>query len=124
MNDAQPPQQGHSLPTLTQIGSSVDPVYTRREMTFYVLTGNEGATISSLNASVSVYFSLSSFLIGIAFSIYINAIFYDKVNAAGTVAKSLVAPTIGLIGLAFLLLGIAGVRRRSTLWNDIKRTVN
>ena len=114
MSDTTPPSG--SAPT----GSSVNPVYTKRNMTLYALTESEISTISALNAQVSMYFSISSFLLSACLSVYTNAVFYDTLNAAGALAKGYVAPLIGLLGAAFLIMGLIGVRRRASLVKQLK----
>lgn len=101
-------------------GSSVTPVYTRRNMTMYALTESEVSTISSVNTQVSVDFALSSFLFSAALGVYTNSIFYNELNAAGSLAKYYAAPITFALGLVFLVRGVAGVRRRSKLWSGLK----
>lgn len=101
-------------------GSSVTPVYTRRNMTMYALTESEVSTISSVNTQVSVDFALSSFLFSAALGVYTNSIFYNELNPAGSLAKYYAAPITVALGLVFLVRGVAGVRRRSKLWSGLK----
>lgn len=102
------------------VGVQVNNLYTQRRIKYYAITESEAVVLASENVNASVYFSLASFLVGIAISIWVNALFYTTVNASGELARSYVAPVLLLVGVVSLFMGIAARRRGSSLWSEIK----
>ena len=88
-----PPTTGRRA-TLPPIGSTVNIVYTTRQVRHYALSENEIDNLSQLNSSAALDFSLASFLLSASIGVYTNSIFYDRLNAEGTLAKSYVAPLV------------------------------
>jgi hypothetical protein len=90
-------------------GCVVAPVYTRRSMTVYVIPSSELKIISHLNTMAMVFFSIGSFVLSSALSIYIDASFSNEAQPVSEFAKTLkdvVAPIL-LVGTAiFYGLGI------------------
>jgi hypothetical protein len=117
-SEATPPSG--SQPSATLTGASVNPIYTRRNMTMYALTESEITTISQLNTDVSLHFSIASFLLSMALGVYTNALFYDKLNSAGSLAQGFAAPLVLLLGMVFAIRGLFGLKRRSDLWSKLK----
>lgn len=87
-------------------GSKVDPVYTRRKMKMFLLNDGEVRTISILNMQATVFFTIASFFASAGLGIYTNAIFYEKLSPAGQVAWNIAAPSLLVLSVAFLVLGV------------------
>jgi hypothetical protein len=103
-----------------QIGSSVVPLYVERRMKVYAVTEGEFATLSTLNAQQTIFFSVALALISGAVSIWANAVFYNDVPPAAYVAKMFVAPAGILLAIVFLVLAGLAVRSGRSTWRSIK----
>lgn len=109
-----------SQPTAPVSGSSVTPVYTKRNMRMFVINEGEYQTISAMNSQATASFSVSSFFASAGLGIYTNAVFAEKLTSAGEVAQVVAAPALLVMSIALLVLGILSLRSRRRIWDDIR----
>jgi protein-S-isoprenylcysteine O-methyltransferase Ste14 len=111
-------QQEGGAPLL--IGSSVVPLYVERRMKVYAITESEFGSLSTLNAQTTMFSSIASLVLGIAVSIWVNALFYTEMPAPAYVAKVFVAPILVLIAVAFYYLAWHARKNRTSAWSVIQ----
>ncbi len=103
-----------------QVGSSVLPLYVERKMKVYAITEHELESLSTRNAQTTAFYSIGSFILSAAISVWGNAIFYTELPAPALVAKYYGAPLSGLMALVFFGLGLHAARSRKSTWQQIK----
>ena len=113
----------NTIPTVSNsalTGATMRPQYMGRTMTTYPVSEPEMEQISSLNAQVTVRFSVATFLFGLAASIWTNAMFANELTAAGYLATYYVAPLLLLFSLGYAIGGVVAWRKRGNAWEKIK----
>jgi hypothetical protein len=93
-------------------GATMRPRYMGRVMNTYPVSEPEMEQISSLSAQATTRFSLSTFLVGIGASIWVNATFYTALTPEAKIATMYVAP---------LLVGFGGLSAFAGCWAQYKR---
>lgn len=89
-------------------------------MTTYPVSEPEMEHISSLSSQVTTRFSVSTLLLGLASSIWINAMFYTQLTPIAYVASLYLAPLL-LVGSVGYAIGAFWARRnRTSAWERIK----
>src|SRR5260370_5744172 len=78
-----------------QGGSSLVPLYVVRRMKVYALHESEFDSLSRLNGQAMASYSVASFCLSAALSVWINVAFYTDVPPAAFVMKMVVAPLRG-----------------------------
>jgi len=101
-------------------GATMRPVYMGRVMNTYPVSDFELERISSLNAQVTARFSAASLLVGLAVSIWANAIFYTSLTPAGTLAAYYLAPLLFAGAAGYAVSGWIARRNRASEWQRIK----
>jgi hypothetical protein len=89
-------------------------------MTTYPISEPEMEQISSLNAQVTVRFSVASLLLGLSASIWTNAIFVTEMTAAGQLASYYLAPILLVFAAGYAVAGYLARRNRASAWEKIK----
>jgi membrane protein DedA with SNARE-associated domain len=102
-------------------GATVETVYVKRQIVAYAVFETEVASISSLNAQTTVFFSIASALVSFAAGIWANALFSEKLTAAGEVAAYIGAPLLVVIAVVFAGLGYHAFKTRKSQVEDIRR---
>jgi len=115
----QPPPHEDAAP-LQISGSSVVPLYVERKMKIYAVPEFEFDSLASRNTQATTFFSVGSFLLSAAISIWINAIFYTDVPPAAVIAKTYVAPLGVLLACVFFGLAWQATKSRKSSWERIK----
>ncbi len=92
-----------------------------RIMNTYPVSEPEMDNISSLSAQVTVRFSFASLLLGLAASIWTNAVFYSELTPAGLLAARYVAPLLFAFAFLFAVGGGYSFWKRSNAWERIKQ---
>lgn len=101
----------------------MQPVYTRRLMTVYVIPTNELKTISHLNTVAMFCFSIGSFVLSFALGIYIDVAFSENAQNLSASAKALetwVGPILLFGSLLFYGLGIWQLITRRSVFKTIR----
>jgi hypothetical protein len=101
-------------------GAIMRPHYMGRMMTTYPISEPELENISTLNAQVTVRFSVASFLLALALGIWTNAIFATELTPAGLLASEFVAPLLSLFAIGYAIAGAMSRRSRTSAWERIK----
>jgi hypothetical protein len=101
-------------------GATMRPRYMARTMNTYPVSEPEMDQISSLNAQANVRYSAASLLLGLAASIWTNAVFVEKMTAAGQLAEQFVAPLLLFFSFCYFVGGVVAQWRRRGKWNQIK----
>jgi hypothetical protein len=70
----------------------MQPRYMGRTMIMYPVSETELENISSLSGQVTFRFSLTTLFLGLAASIWTNAVFYTELTPAGVLAAHFVGP--------------------------------
>ncbi len=89
-------------------------------MNTYPVSESEMDYISSLNAQATVRYSSSTFLLGIAISIWVNAAFYQQLTPIAELATYYVAPFLALAAALFASGGVWAQHKRKGEWAKIK----
>jgi hypothetical protein len=105
-------------------GATMRPRYMGRIMNTYPVSEPEMENISSLSAQASVRFSVASLLLGLAASIWTNAMFYKELTPEGVLASHYVAPLMLVFSVGFALGGFWVQRKRASAWEKIKQDSN
>lgn len=101
-------------------GATMRPQYMGRTMTTYPVSEPEMEQISSLSAQITTRFSVATLLLGLAASIWTNAMFVTALTPAGQLASQYVAPLLLLFSFGFAIGGIIARRNRTSTWARIK----
>jgi hypothetical protein len=96
------------------------PRYMGRTMNTYPVSESEMENISSLSGQTTVRFSIASLLLGLAGSIWINAIFYTEWTPAGQLAAHYIAPLLLLFSIGYAIGGFFARNKRASAWERIK----
>ncbi len=96
------------------------PRYMGRTMNTYPVSEPEMELITSFNAQATVRYSFATFVLGIACSIWVNAIFYNDLTPMGLFATKYVAPFFLFCAAVFAIAGSMAQYRRGSLWDRIK----
>ena len=113
---AETPSFSNSVPA----GATMRPKYMGRTMTTYPVSEPEMEQISSLSGQVTVRFSIASLLLGLAASIWTNAIFVTEMTPAGQLASLYAAPILLIFSLGYAVGGYLARRNRANAWEKIK----
>jgi peptidoglycan/LPS O-acetylase OafA/YrhL len=89
-------------------------------MTTYPVSEPEMDQISSLSGQVTARFSAASLLVGLAASIWTNAVFVNEMTPTGQLATYYVAPLLLLFAFGYALAGYLARRKRASTWDKIK----
>ena len=95
-------------------GATMRPRYMGRIMNTYPVSEPEMEIISSLNAQAVVRFSAASLLLGLAASIWTNAVFYTALTPAGEVAVHYIAPILFFFSAGFAVGGVIAQWRKGS----------
>ena len=101
-------------------GATMRPRYMGRTMTTYPVSEPEMEQISSLSGQVTRRFSVSTLLLGLAASIWINAIFYSELTPIAFVACFFLAPLLMIGSVGYAIGGFLARRSRASAWEKIK----
>jgi hypothetical protein len=101
-------------------GATMRPQYMGRVMNTYLVSEPEMENISSLSAQSTARFSISTLLLGLAASVWINAIFYSELTPDAKVACYYVAPLLLVFSAVFVIGGIWAQHKRRNAWQRIK----
>lgn len=100
----------------------MQPRYMGRTIDTYPVSDHEMENLSGLETATTIRFSIASGMLGLASSIWTNAIFVTEMTAAGTLAYQFLAPLILLASLGFAISGFVSTRKKKTAWQRIKDT--
>jgi len=98
----------------------MQPRYMGRIMNTYPVSEPEMDNISSLNAQTTVRFAASTFLAGLAASIWTNAMFVTDLTPEAKVTSYFVAPLLVLFAIAFAIGGCVAHFKRNSKWQSLK----
>jgi hypothetical protein len=101
-------------------GATMRPRYMGRTMTTYPVSEPEMDQISSLSGQVTARFAAASLLIGLAASIWTNAVFVNEMTPTGQLATYYVASIFIFFAAAYALSGYLARRKRASTWEKIK----
>jgi hypothetical protein len=101
-------------------GATMRPKYMGRTVTTYPVSEPEMEQISSLNGQVTARFSIATLLLGLAASIWANAIFYTDWTPAGQLASVYLAPLLLIFSIGYAISGFLARRHRVSAWERIK----
>jgi hypothetical protein len=102
----------------------MQPRYMGRTMNTYPVSESEMELISSFNAQTTVRYSIATFTLGLACSIWVNASFYDDLTQLAIFATKYAAPFFLLCAAGFAIGGSMAQYQRGSLWDRIKRESN
>jgi hypothetical protein len=111
-----PPSFSDHVPS----GATMRPQYMGRTMVTYPVSEPEMDQISSLSAQVTARFSVATLLLGLAASIWTNAVFVNEMTPAGQLASYYAAPILLLFAAGYAIGGYLARRKRSSAWEKIK----
>jgi hypothetical protein len=101
-------------------GATMQPRYMGRTMTTYPVSEPEMDQISSLSGQVTARFAVASLLVGLAASIWTNAVFVNEMTPTGQLATYYVAPLLLFFAAGYALSGYLARRKRASAWDKIK----
>jgi high-affinity Fe2+/Pb2+ permease len=102
-------------------GATMQPRYMGRIMNTYPVSEPEMEMISSLAAQETILYSMATLLLGLATSIWVGALFADKLKPEGTLACEFVAPLLMFFAAASALFGFLSHRKKNNKWEALKR---
>src|SRR5258708_3293459 len=91
--------------TLQIFGSSLVPLYVERKMKVYALTETEFDSLATRTAQATAFYSVGSFLLSAAISVWVNSAFYTEVPPAAFALKLFMAPLVVAVACAAFWLG-------------------
>lgn len=111
-----------SSPTVGEVpsGATMQPRYMGRIMNTYPVSEPEMDHISELNAQATIRYSISSLCLGLASSIWTNAMFVAEFTPVGQFASTYIAPFFSILAVSFLVGGYVAQRNRKNEWAKIK----
>jgi hypothetical protein len=89
-------------------------------MKVYAVPEFEFDSLAVRNTQGTTYYSIASFLLSAALSVWVNAAFYTEVPAAASVMKTYAAPLVLVVSVLFFFLGWMSGRSRQSTWARIK----
>ncbi|WNV10168.1 hypothetical protein [Tardiphaga sp. 709] len=101
-------------------GATMQPRYMARTMTTYPISEPEMDQISSLSGQVTTRLSVATLLLGLATSIWTNAVFANEMTAAGQLATYYVAPVFIVFAIGYAVSAYWAHRKRTSAWEKIK----
>ena len=121
MSTDSPPKATHSISfDVGAVGSFVQPVYLRREMTFYAIEQSELESISSFNTLASAFFSATASLLFLGVGIWVESTFQEAMTPEAMLLRNFGAPVLWALALGCGCLGIWAKRRRSDQLSTIR----
>jgi hypothetical protein len=105
-------------------GATMRPRYMGRIMNTYPVSEPEMEHVSSLSAQATIRFSMATFLLGLALSIWINATFYTDLTLEAKMATKYIAPFLLAFSVVFAIGGGWAQFRRRDAWTKIKAESN
>lgn len=102
-------------------GAIVTTAYAEREVKVFGILESEARMISTFNTLSTTFFSVSSGLVSVAIGIWINGAFAEKPTPAGQLLSSFAAPSLCVLAVVFLVLGIWARSSRGSTWDTIQR---
>jgi hypothetical protein len=102
-------------------GATMQPRYMGRTMIMYPVSETELENISSLSGQVTFRFSLTTLFLGLAASIWTNAVFYTELTPAGVLAAHFVGPVLLALATVCGFGGCYSIWKRKSAWDTIKR---
>src|ERR1700694_957567 len=82
-------------------GAQILPVYAQREMTSYAVTDHELDTLALANTGVVFSWSLATFLLGVAVSIWIGVSIAASDTETTRLLARVIAPVLAVLAIAF-----------------------
>jgi predicted membrane channel-forming protein YqfA (hemolysin III family) len=114
----QQPPSGPETPL--QLGSSLIPLYVERRMKIYAVPEFEFDSLATRNTQGTTFYSVGSFLLSAALSVWVNAAFYTETTPTAFVMMVFVAPLVTLLAVVFFWLGWHNTKSRQSTWDRIK----
>jgi hypothetical protein len=115
---AQQPPSGSQTPL--QLGSSLTPLYVERRMKIYAVPEFEFDSLATRNTQETTFYSVGSFLLSAALSVWVNAAFYTEITPPAFIMMIFVAPLVTLLSGVFFWLGRQNGKSRQSTWDRIK----
>ncbi|MFO9763150.1 hypothetical protein SDC20_04125 [Legionella pneumophila serogroup 1] len=108
---------------VTSIGSTVTPVYAKRNIKIFAIPESELEILGSMSTDVTIFYSVFSFFLSMTIALFLSGIFADKLeeNIFGKILFYYGTPAA--LALTLLFLGIALYKhfKRKSLINIIKQ---
>ena len=119
------PQDREESKALAEVGAHFALRHLERPMNVYPVHESELESISFLNPLVTALFSIGSALILFALGLIADLavegqLVAGSLNPYGRALLFLVTPVLGVLGLASYIGGIAALRKRRSIWRQIK----
>lgn len=103
-----------------QQGAIIQSVYIARKSNVYALYDSEVENLSGINSQTTAAYSIMSFLAALAFGIWTNAAFAEKITAEGSVLTKFIAPLFLCAALGLLIWALQLGKRRKGYWDNIR----
>ncbi|CZJ15090.1 hypothetical protein [Legionella pneumophila] len=108
---------------VTSIGSTVTPVYAKRNIKIFAIPESELEILSSMSTDVTIFYSVFSFFLSMTIALFLSGIFADKLeeNMFGKFLFCYGTPTALVLAVLFLGIAVYKHSKRKNLITIIKQ---
>ncbi len=101
-------------------GATIIPTYAQRFMTSYAVTDHELDTLSLANTGAVFCWSVATFLLGVASSIWIGVALVSPISETAKLLSAILAPVLAVLAVALIAAAVVLRKYRKTQVDRIK----